>query len=79
MSTRQPFQRRLGVESLESRALLAVFNFQDGVYPDSSYTGTRDTQLKQDVPNTKFGSATSLNVDGDEPASSGKDVAALKS
>lgn len=68
---------RLAFEQLESRAMLAVHYFQDGVYPDSGYDGTRNTQMREDDPYERFGSATSLNVDGDEPASSGDDVAAL--
>ncbi|MEX2188769.1 MAG: DNRLRE domain-containing protein [Pirellulales bacterium] len=69
--------KRLNFEQLESRAMLTVLYFQDGVYPDSSYTGTQDTQMREDDPYERFGAATSLNVDGDEPASSGDDVAAL--
>jgi hypothetical protein len=68
--------RRLRFEQLESRAMLAVVSFQDGAYPDSSYVGTRDSQMAEHNPYARFGSATSLNVDGDDPAS-GDDVAAL--
>jgi hypothetical protein len=51
--------------------------FQDGVFPWSTYSGTRDTFISEAQPNKNFGTATSLNVDGDEPAGTGKDRAVL--
>ncbi len=38
--------------------------FQDGVYPDAGYAGTRDTKLLSDSPDTAFGSQSELEVDG---------------
>ncbi len=37
----------------------------------------RDTYLRQNTPTTNYGSATSVNVDGDEPAGTGHDVFGL--
>jgi hypothetical protein len=51
-----------------------VARFQQGV---AGYAGTRDTFLQQNSPTTANGSATSLNVDSDDPAGSGLDVQAL--
>jgi hypothetical protein len=70
-------RRQLFFERLEDRCLLAVVSFQDGAYPDSSYAGTRDSQMAEHNPYARFGAATSLNVDGDDPGGSGDDVAAL--
>jgi hypothetical protein len=57
--------------------MLAVVSFQDGAYPDSSYAGTRDSQMAEHDPYARFGAAPSLNVDGDDPGGSGHDVAVL--
>jgi len=51
--------------------------FHDGVYPSSSYEGTRDTKISQNAPTKNYGSSTSLNVDGDTPGGSSKDVYGL--
>ncbi len=42
-------------------------HFQDGVYPSSSYAGTKDTYISQNNATTAYGSATTLMVDGDDP------------
>jgi hypothetical protein len=42
-----------------------TLTFQDGVSPDSSYTGTRDTSIKSDAPDTNFGSSGNLEADGE--------------
>jgi len=42
-----------------------IFAFQDGVSPVASYTGTRDTSIKSDAPDTSFGSSALLEVDGE--------------
>ena len=39
-------------------------SFQDGVAPEASYSGTSDTQIKSDEPNTIFGSSAELVVSG---------------
>src|SRR3989442_3649630 len=41
-------------------------SFQDGVFPTSSYSGTRDTYLASSAPSTNYGpTTTTLWVDGD--------------
>ena len=40
-------------------------SFQDGVFPTSLYSGTRDTYLARSAPSTNFGAATTLWVEGD--------------
>src|SRR6266545_772705 len=49
-------------------------SLQDGV---NGYIGTTDTQISQNAPSASAGAATTLNVDGDEPSGSGRDVAIL--
>lgn len=49
------------------------YNFQDGVYPTSSYNGTRDTFIKEETPSTNYGTQTTIEVDGDDPESTGRD------
>lgn len=65
--TRAKFARRrsaartsFGFESLESRQLLAVTTFQDGI---ADYAGTEDTVLYSISPNSNFGSETSISPD----------------
>jgi hypothetical protein len=58
-------------------SLGTTVSFQDGVLPDTAYSGTRDTTLSQNDPNSNFGSKTALYVDGDDPGGSGKDKSAL--
>ncbi len=50
-------------------------SFQDGVSPASSYAGTRDTYISEPNPTSKFGTATTLRVDGE--AGSGQDLSTL--
>ncbi len=38
--------------------------FQDGVYPTSSYAGTRDTKIKSDSEATNYGAVVEMEVDG---------------
>ncbi len=40
--------------------------FQDGVEPDSSYSGTEDAELRETSPNLNNGNSTSLNPDGSD-------------
>ena len=48
-----------------------ITEFQDGVSPTAAYAGTRDTYISEHNPTTNYGTATSLNVDGDDPNGSG--------
>jgi hypothetical protein len=43
-------------------------SFQDGVFPTSSYFGTRDTQIRSSTPDSNTGRSNSLDVDGDPDA-----------
>jgi hypothetical protein len=52
----------------------ATATFQDGI---NAYGGTADTQIVQNAAGANYGSATSLNADGDEPGGSGSDTAIL--
>ena len=49
-------------------------SFQRGV---AGYTGTVDTFVQENSPTANNATATSLNVDSDDPAGTGKDVQAL--
>jgi len=42
-----------------------TISFQDGVWPTSSYSGTRDTYLDRNAPSTNYGSSATLWVEGD--------------
>ncbi|MEN8174941.1 MAG: DNRLRE domain-containing protein [Pseudomonadota bacterium] len=48
--------------------------FHDGLEPGPDYYGTYDTYIREASPNTNYGSATKLLVDGDEPHGSGTDM-----
>ena len=54
-----------------------AISFQDGIWPNSDYSGTRDTVLSQNAPSANFGSDLVLYVDGDDPSGSGKDLSTL--
>ena len=54
-----------------------AISFQDGVSPNSDYSGTRDTVLSQSAPSVNFGGDFALYVDGDDPPGSGKDLSTL--
>src|SRR5262245_34730373 len=43
-------------------------SFQDGVLPSSTYAGTRDASIKQANAATNFGTAATLEADGDDGA-----------
>ena len=45
-------------------SLDTTISFQDGVYPDASYAGTRDTMLAADNPTVNYGTTNSLGADG---------------
>ena len=40
------------------------YAFQDGLYPDSNYAGTQDTEITSQNPNGKYGSNTNLYSSG---------------
>ncbi len=54
-----------------------TLSFQDGLVPDPSYTGTKDTYIREATASTNYGSATTLQVDGDEPSGAGTDMSIL--
>ncbi len=54
----QPFQ----FENFEN------YDFQDGVSPDASYSGTSDTYLSEEAPTLNSGSNIVLLVDGSDPS-----------
>ncbi len=58
-------------------ATAVVLRFQDGVSPDPSYSGTRDTNILEDQPDVNVGTATTLTVDGSSPSSTALDAALL--
>jgi hypothetical protein len=58
----------------DATASVATLTFQNGA---NGYTGTVDTGVSENSPNSTFGSATSLSVDNDTPGGSGKDTQAL--
>ncbi|NUQ65488.1 MAG: DNRLRE domain-containing protein, partial [Pirellulales bacterium] len=41
-----------------------AFSFQDGVFPDTSYAGTRDSMIKSGRPDRNYGSTVTVEVDG---------------
>lgn len=56
---------------------LNVISFQDGIAPNATYSGTRDSHISQDEPTSRFGTASVCEVDGDEPRDSDLDLASL--
>ncbi len=46
-----------------------TISFQDGLFPTISYQGTRDTKLNTGAKNTNYGTATTLDLDGDPDVS----------
>ncbi|MDW8268760.1 MAG: DNRLRE domain-containing protein [Anaerolineae bacterium] len=48
-------------------------SFQNGVAPNSSYSGADDAYVSEQQPTTNFGAVTPLWVTGDDPAGSHKD------
>ena len=51
-----------------------TLSFQDGLAPDPSYDGTFDAYIREATPNTNYGTAATLQVDGDEPSGAGTDM-----
>jgi hypothetical protein len=62
-------------EHRETLGAAVTVSFQDGVLPTSSYAGTQDASIKQANATTNFGTAISLEADGDD--GSGVDKSAL--
>jgi len=56
---------------------LLVMNFQDGVYPSASYSGTSDSYIDSGVPAVNFGSSEDL-YDGYNGASAGPQRSLIK-
>lgn len=54
-----------------------TLSFQDGLAPEPSYAGTSDSYIREASPTTNYGSALSLQVDGDEPSGAGTDMSIL--
>ncbi len=63
--------------SLPGGSTDTVLSFQDGVFPDAAYDGTRDVSLVESLSNTNVSSERDLFLDGDDPSESGNDIAAL--
>lgn len=62
-----------GVDATDSKTITIVnpsVSFQDGVLPDASYSGTRDTYINGSSTGTNYGTSTGLNIDGDAPETS---------
>jgi len=49
-------------------------SFQDGLLPSPAYDGTSDAYTQQFAPDTNFGLATTIQVDGDEPSGNTTDM-----
>ncbi len=50
--------------AVESSSAPITIAFQDGLFPAVTYNGTRDTKLASGSPNTNYGAATTLDLDG---------------
>ncbi len=53
--------------TVEAGASAVTLEFQDGVFPNASYDGTRDAGLVETSPTMNFGTLVDLQVDGDAP------------
>ncbi|HYE97590.1 MAG TPA: DNRLRE domain-containing protein, partial [Planctomycetota bacterium] len=51
--------------------------FQDGVAPVPGYAGTRDTFLSESSPEHPYGARSPIQVDGDNPSGSGRELRML--
>ncbi len=49
-------------------------SFQDGIAPSPAYDGTADAYIQQFAPDTNFGLAATIQVDGDEPSGNTTDM-----
>ncbi|MCH8047238.1 MAG: tandem-95 repeat protein [Planctomycetes bacterium] len=59
-------RRRLAVEALEDRRMLAVSSFQDGLLPSPDYSGTRDAPIFASDADVNFGDAVTLRADAEQ-------------
>jgi PKD repeat protein len=51
-----------------------TISFQDQLLPTTDYAGTFDTIIREASATTNYGSAVTLEVDGDEPSGAGTDM-----
>ncbi len=65
---------------MSSTVYADVQQFMDGIYPNSSYSGTRDAYLQETRPNDEFGTLATLRADGEstENGQTGEYVTVLK-
>ncbi|MCP4265962.1 MAG: DNRLRE domain-containing protein [Candidatus Brocadiaceae bacterium] len=54
-----------------------TFEFQNGNLPDASYSGTNDSYIFENGPDTNFGNNADLRIDGDDPSATNNDVTTL--
>ena len=57
--------------------MIQEISFQDRLLPTTAYLGTRDAWIAQNAPTTRYGAATRVRFDGDEPDGSLKDAYGL--
>lgn len=65
------------VESTGSTPTSTVKSFQNGVFPTSDYSETKDTTLSESQPTASFGSTDILSVDGSDPYPTTHDLRTL--
>ena len=56
---------------------LMTMSFQDGLAPDTAYDGTQDTYIREATAANNYGTAATLQVDGDEPSGTSTDMSIL--
>jgi phosphodiesterase/alkaline phosphatase D-like protein len=54
-----------------------VKSFQNGTSPTPSYAGNEDTSIYENTPTANFANASTLELDGDDPSGTGKDIFTL--
>jgi ferric-dicitrate binding protein FerR (iron transport regulator) len=62
-----------GAPRMYSKPLREVA-FQDGVSPLATYAGTRDSFIEESVPAHNYGTNPTIQVDGDNPGGSGREL-----
>ena len=81
LATLHPFSRASKVITVMlavATCVLITSSMKAGALTKSvSASASGDTQIRSANPNTNYGSATTITVDGDEPAGTGKNTAAL--
>lgn len=63
-------------EGITSPASLTE-SFQNGIFPNSDYRGTKDTTLSESQPTDNYGSKDTLSVDGSDPYPTKHDLRTL--